>query len=308
MRKTLLFATMMAGLIGMTHCSGDDAAPNDAAVAESGTDAKLGTGGKQGGGGGTAADSGKVDGSAGSNSSAGGAGGGGAGETGGAGEGTGGADGGPEGIGGSGGAGQGTGGAGGGGGSLVDANPDAPQCPASQPLNGTSCANYGSLTCDGCTCQASGFQRQWRCPTDGGDAGDAAGSCPAEPPVDNTDCTAARKGKTCPGSGIYPCYCRNLDHTWWCPVDPPDAGCPAVMPPSKQACTQSGLTCPYPGQGQCRCPSGTGTQHERWTCTLVEAGQDVTTPEEAGEDASDASDAATEADDADDAGDDAATD
>lgn len=257
MRKTLYFVTLVAGVIGMAHCSGDDnngGPASDSGTIESGTDAKAtGVGGNKVGTGGSA-DSGNVN-----------------------------LDGSQAGTA------QGTGGTAvptdgqvGTGGSVIDAasdvRTDAPACP-NNPVG--QCNNFAvNAVCGArqCVCTATDTGRVWQCPAIDGGNPDTGVTCPAAAQVtDGADCQGLA-GATCTGTGVStPCRCRNFDQKWWCVDDAylGDTACPTKLPSNDEACLAP-MTCAGAGGKTCTCPTPTtaGPRYVRWVCSS-EAGSDA---------------------------------
>ena len=95
-------------------------------------------------------------------------------------------------------------------------------------------------------------------PTDGGPRSDAANGCPAQAPMDGSQCATAR---TCTyGSTICDCARsgRDAGRQWTCvTLGGGDGGqCPATPPADGTPCTTRGLSCPDGEGGTCDCMGG----------------------------------------------------
>src|SRR5262245_25078302 len=205
MKRIFASCLVLGAAIGIVHCGSDE---------ESGSSGSKGSGGgvgASGRGGSSGTGTGGVSGSGTGGVSGSGTGGvSGSGTGGASGSGTGGASG------------SGTGGSS--GGTLTDAGNNDPNCPKSEPTNGSSCADAGvggpGIDCrytNGALCNCPGGgpgAGMWECfRLDGGGAGgggfDAAGLCPGMEPNSGRNCGPIA-GRMCDYGGTT-CTCRARD-------------------------------------------------------------------------------------------------
>jgi hypothetical protein len=220
---------LVGAAIALAGC-GDDDSGTGGAGASGGTGGSGGAGGSAGstgGSSGSSQDSGVDQGSGGSSGGAGAAGSGGSGGAAGSGgkAGSSGAAGnggsaGSSGASGSAGSAGKDGGTGGSAGSGPDASSDGGQCPATQPIPATACADdvdcvYGPVTC---TCLDPGPDGLWACvgDPDAGNVGDSSGICPAESPIQEDCPDSGPAGPCIYEQGHLVCRCLAGATTWVC--------------------------------------------------------------------------------------------